>query len=1142
MSDSLFSGMAALPPDRARQIEHVRNRFEAAWKTGSPPRLADFLDGWTEPERSLLLHQLVLLDVAFRRQRGETSDEPYRGLVGFDPRWLRPVPAVNGELDRTVAYEPDPDGSGGTREYTLDPDDTPPHLISTTAFPKIEPGAVIAGRYTLEELIGPGGMGEVWSARQTEPVQRQVALKLVKAGLASRAMFARFERERQALALMDHPNIARVLDGGLTPSGQPFFVMELVQGLPLTKFCDQARLPLHERLELFVLICQAVQHAHQKGIVHRDLKPSNILVTRVDGQAVPRVIDFGLAKALGGELLDESLVRQFETFFVGTLEYMSPEQRGFSSEDVDTRADIYSLGIILYELLTGLRPLNANRLKQAGYLEKIHLLEEAPSKPSTRLSTDAALPSLAALRQTEPRWLLASLRDELDWVVMKCLKKSREHRYETANGLARDIQRYLADEAVEARSPSIRYQVKKFVQRHRGAVLAAALVVLTLVVGVVGTTWGLIRANAAAVAERLAKLDADEKKGLAEKAAAAEKQARLNQEQDLKYAQGIADFVGNDFLALTSVEGQDRFGGEGKEALDRHSTLEQLLDRAAAKLNQRQDLDPRIEAQLRWLIGVNYRGQGKPLLAVPFLERCVALRQDVLGVDHPDTLKARNSLAVAYRVAGKVPEAIALLQQVRDARMRTLGAEHPDTINTLNNLAVAYQAAGQLREAIVLFEQVRDTRVKTLGADHPDTLGTLNNLAFTYRSAGRVPEAITLFEQVREARVKRLGADHPDTLKTRYGLAMAYRSAGRVPEAIALLEQVRDAQVEKLGADHPDTLATLDYLAQAYKAAGRLVPAIALYEKVRDVRVKQLGTEHPDTLITLNNLAAAYLAAGRIPEAIALFEKLRDPLVKTLGANHPDTLTMLNNLAGAYWKAKQLDKSVPLFEDVLKRQEAKLGRQHPDTQWMVANLGVNYKDAGRLQEAIPLLEEAYRASRTIPTLRWVEPKLLDGYRKAGMSAEAVQLVQNQVADARKVLPRDSPQLAGTLAQTSLTLLQFKAFAEAEPLLRECLVIREKTEPDSWLTFHTQSLLGAALLGQQKYTEAEPLLLGGYDGLKQRQAKIPPQDQVRLIEAVQGLVQLYEATGMTDEAAKWKKILEEAKDAEKKPAAKPDQQP
>lgn len=389
--------------------------------------------------------------------------------------------------DSGVAAE---DKTGATGEHLSGPVGARDQRVSQTATgdfrPMSAPGVVIGGRYTLQEKIGEGGMGEVWTARQSEPVKRKVALKLIKTGMDSRAVLQRFEQERQALAMMEHPNIARVLDGGMTPTGQPYFVMELVNGLPLTKFCDELKLSLKERLELFVPICQAVQHAHQKGIVHRDLKPANILVTMIDGKPVPKVIDFGVAKATSGKLTEETMSTGFGAV-VGTLEYMSPEQAGFSGEDIDTRADIYSLGVVLYELLTGLRPIDAKRLKKAALTEMVRIIrEEEPSKPSTRLSTDESLPSLAAVRQIEPRKLTALLRGELDWVVMKCLEKQRERRYETANGLARDIQRYLANEAVEARPPSAGYRMQKFIHRNRVMVAAVSAVAAALVLGIIG--------------------------------------------------------------------------------------------------------------------------------------------------------------------------------------------------------------------------------------------------------------------------------------------------------------------------------------------------------------------------------------------------------------------------------------------------------------------------------------------------------------------------------------------------------------------------------------------------------------------------------------------------------------------------------
>ncbi len=356
------------------------------------------------------------------------------------------------------------------------------------------PRAVIAGRYTLVEMIGEGGMGSVYLASQTEPVKRQVALKLITPGMDSKAVLARFDAERQALALMDHPNIARVYDGGTTGEGNPFFVMELVRGAPITQFCDEHRLPVRARLGLFVAVCQAVQHAHQKGIIHRDLKPSNVLVTEVDGRPTPKVIDFGVAKATELRLTEMSF--SDAGAIVGTPAYMSPEQADPATADIDTRTDVYSLGVMLYELLVGSPPIDARQLKRGAVLEMLRMVREVdPPRPSTKLSTADDRPDVAANRGIEPAKLARLLQGELDWVVMKALEKDRARRYDTANGLARDIQRYLADEVVEARPPSAGYRLQKFVKRNKGQVIAASLVLAALLAGMAGTTWGLIEAR-----------------------------------------------------------------------------------------------------------------------------------------------------------------------------------------------------------------------------------------------------------------------------------------------------------------------------------------------------------------------------------------------------------------------------------------------------------------------------------------------------------------------------------------------------------------------------------------------------------------------------------------------------------------------
>jgi serine/threonine protein kinase len=904
-------------------------------------------------------------------------------------------PAI--DPDSTLDSGPGPAGDDATLDHAPEPGDAP---LATAAPAEYRPtsaaGLVIAGRYTLQEKIGEGGMGEVWVAYQTEPIRRRVALKLIKPGMDSRAVLQRFEQERQALALMDHPNIARVLDGGLTPAGQPFFVMELVDGRPLTRFCDEAKLTPKERLELFVPICQAVQHAHQKGIVHRDLKPANILVTIVDGRPVPRVIDFGVAKATGEKLTDASLATQFGSI-VGTLEYMSPEQAGFSGEDIDTRADIYSLGVILYELLTGLRPIDARRLKQAALTEMIRAIrEEEPSRPSTRLSTDEALPSLAALRRTEPRRLTALLKGDLDWVVMKCLEKARDRRYETANALARDIQRYLADEAVDARPPSASYRLSKFLRRNKGPVVAAGLVLLALLAGIAGTMIGLFRAEAQReIAEGARKAEAEQR-------------AQAVVERDKAIASEAKSRTINEFLTqdlLTQAE-------PANNAAEDHVTLLEVLDRAAERVGKRFADQPELESALRDTIFRTYHGLAS-------------------------WEKAENQVRAMLEAARR-----------RDPS-----------------------------SAEVYYVQ--------------------SELAHILRH--------------------RRGAD---------------------AEVLKLAETAAEGLKRTRGPEHDDTLAALAILAQTYKDAGKLPEATALFERVRDALIARYGPDHPDTLTTINNLATAYSSAGKHLEAIALHERVRDAQIAHLGPEHPDTLLTINNLASGYWRTKQLDRSVPLFEDLLKRKEARFGRQHLETQVTVANLGINYKDSGRLNEAIPLLEEAYRASDRFLDLRWVGGPLLDAYAKAGRSAEVAKLAPEYVAAVRKTAPKDSPQLEVALTWCGSALLQVKAYAAAEPFLRERLAIREKTQPDSWITAAARSMLGGALLDQKKYAEAEPLLLQGYEGMKRREATIPPLGSDRLTEALDRLIQLYQATNKPDEAARRRAELVARKAAGQSPQKQP----
>jgi tetratricopeptide (TPR) repeat protein len=659
-------------------------------------------------------------------------------------------------------------------------------------------------------------------------VRRTVAVKVIKAGMDSGAILARFEAERQALALMDHPNIARVLDAGTTDppqAGRPFFVMELVKGTPITRFCNERRLSPRRRLELFVPVCQAIQHAHQKGVIHRDIKPSNVLVALYDDRPVPKVIDFGVAKATGPQLTERTLMTGFGAV-VGTPEYMSPEQATLNNLDIDTRSDVYALGVMLYELLTGTTPVVRRRLGQAAVLEILRIVrEEEPLAPSSRLSTLEGLLSIAANRSVEPARLAGLLRGELDWIAMKALEKDRARRYETANALARDVQRYLADEVVEARPPSAGYRLRKFVRRHKGRVIAGAVVLLALLAGIIGTSWGLVRAES-----RRREAQAERDKAI--EAGRAERTAREHEEQQRKYAEAIASFVRDDFSALTSVEGQYRFRGGPEDArLDKDTTLRQLLDRAASKLSQRRDLDPRTEAQLNWIVGINYRALGEARRAVPYLERCVALLGKALGPDEESTLNAQNSLGVAYQAAGQLDRAIPMLEDTMRREKAQIGTDHPDIMGTMNNLATAYQAAGRLSEALPLFEEVLRLTKARFGPEHEYPLGGMNNLAALHRAAGRGSVALPLLEEALRLMKTNLGPNHPLTLITMGNLAVTYKEAGRLNEALPLFEEALRLQKARLGPDHPDTLMSSGNLAASYWRARRLDRSVPLLEE-----------------------------------------------------------------------------------------------------------------------------------------------------------------------------------------------------------------------------------------------------------------------------------------------------------------------
>ena len=574
------------------------------------------------------------------------------------------------------------------------------------ALPNIEQPGDRIGRYKLLEQIGEGGCGMVFMAEQEEPIRRKVALKVIKLGMDTRQVIARFEAERQALALMDHPNIAKVYDAGATATGRPYFVMELVRGLRITDYCNDKRVPTRKRLELFIQVCQAVQHAHQKGIIHRDLKPSNILVTVNDGVAVPKVIDFGIAKATSGERLTDKTVFTAFHQFLGTPAYMSPEQAELTSVDIDTRSDIYTLGVLLYELLTGQTPFDASELLQAGLDEMRRTLrEKEPARPSTRLSTLGAdqLTATAHLQGIDPPKLINLVRGDLDWIVLKCLEKDRARRYETANALLTDIQRHLGNEPVTARPRSRLYEFQKTVRRHKFGFAATAAVMLTLFFGLGIATWSLVK----------------------------ERHARQRADTEAAKSAQIARFL-EDMLR----------GIDPKKAQERDTTLlQEALGRTAGQVARDLTNQPAVEAHLKNTIGNIYAALGDFQNAELMARSALALRGSDPAGQLADLAESHFDLAHHLWRQGKLAEAEQVAREGLVLATDSVGKKSPLVAKSLAQLGVIVQDRGRLPEAESFFRQSLTMRKQLLGNTHPSVALALNELSGVLVLEGKRAEA-----------------------------------------------------------------------------------------------------------------------------------------------------------------------------------------------------------------------------------------------------------------------------------------------------------------------------------------------------------------------------------------------------------------
>ena len=767
------------------------------------------------------------------------------------------------------------------------------------------------GPYRLLQILGEGGMGEVWLAEQKTPIHRTVALKLIKAGMDTKAVVARFESEQQALALMDHPSIAKVFDAGSNAEGHPYFVMEYVPGLPITDYCDKHRLPMKERLELFVQVCDGVQHAHQKAIIHRDLKPSNVLVAEQDSKAMPKIIDFGLAKATAQRLTDKTMFTELGAM-MGTPEYMSPEQADQREQNIDTRTDVYSLGVILYQLLVGVLPFDAKALRTAGMEALLRAIrEQEPPKPSTRIrSMGEASAASAEKRRLEPRTFARHLRGELDWITMKALEKDRTCRYGSPAELGADIRRHLHNQPVTAHPPSAGYLASKYIRRHRLGVAAAAAGVLLLVGFAITQAVGL---------------------------------RRITRERDR--ADRITAFMTNMFKV-----------SDPSEARGNTVTAREILDKAAKDIDTGLSNDPQLQAKMMHTMAVTYDGLGLYSRAQPLLDRALEIQRRTLGPRNPDTLKSMAELASVRASEGHYPESEKLIREILEIRRRVLGPEHPDTLNSMNDLAVALRGEGRYAEAEKLERETFDIQRRVLGPDDRYTLISMSNLALTLMDEGQYAESEKLNREILEIRRRVLGPEHPDTLKSMTNVAVALMDEGRYAEAEKLERETLDIQRRVLGSEHPDTLREMSYLASTLMGEGRYAEAEKLERETLDIQRRVLVPEHPDTLNSMSLLADTLTDEGQYGESEKLNREILEIRRRVLGPKHANTLSAMNNLAVDLSHEKRYREAEKLFREAI---QAAGQANHPD---VLDDLWYNFACAaavaGRHNEALEYLGHA----------------------------------------------------------------------------------------------------------------------------------------------------------------------------------------
>ncbi len=1032
--------------------------------------------------------------------------------------------------DKDATSFSSPQGADSTDAETIGTgfDDATTGAGGNDSGPGEEPGTMI-GRYRLLQPIGEGGFGTVYEAEQLEPVQRRVALKIIKLGMDTKEVIARFEAERQALALMEHPNIAQVLDAGATETGRPYFVMELVRGRPITDYCDHHQYNFQQRLELFSQVCRAVQHAHQKGIIHRDIKPSNVLVGEADGRPVPKVIDFGIAKATNQRLTEKTFFTERRQF-IGTPLYMSPEQADLTGLDVDTRSDIYSLGVLLYELLTGTTPFSGEELRSAGFGEIQRIIrEEEPPRPSTRASSlGASLAQVASLRQERSERLTRTLRGELDWIVMKCLEKDRTRRYETANGLVMDINRYLSNEPVTASPPSRSYRLKKLVTRHRTVFATGTIMALLLIAGVVGTSIGLVQARAA------------------------ENQART----EAKKADMTAGFL------TDMLEGVGPSVSRGRDT----EMLEEILSETEEKVGEELAGQPDVEGTIRSFIGTTYFDLGKFEKAEEQYLLALERHREAYGPTHADVAQGLNNLAQVHWGTADYAEAERLFTEALEMRRQLFGERHREVANSQRDLAnilvsqdryaeaeapllaaidiqrevlqeehqeelaISLNSMGNLMmhlqrfdEAEPLYEEALEIHTRVLGADHPFTVTDLHNMAWLAYYQGDYEKSEERFRQALETSRRIYGDKHPKLAEALGSNARCLQRLSRYEEAVARARESLAMTTEIFGPDNLKTADAMGTLAVILGEIGEIEENERLNREILEIRRAQLGEDHPDTLTTLHNIAYGHYQRGELAKAETMFRQSLVAYEKAYGREHKDTALVMNNLGRTLRGMGKLEESARWFEEAGAIRSRVLGEENVVVTVSLHDLGNTRQVQGRLDEAAAIFKvvlEKYPA-QVGPTHRAIaivsrDLALLELDR--GNPERAKELMVKAREIAVTALGEEDALVAACDLITASALSQMGSLAEADALFDKTMSRYTEEEPRQRATAlvrHGQHLTRAGRFQQAEasLTSAAEIYRGDHE-----------DSHYKCQRAIRALVELYQSWGNAGAAAEWQARL------------------